>query len=425
MVPEDTVANHLKSLSLLVGLFLLCATAPLFAAFDSARFNGQKGAIQVTINPAGEDVPAAQEIVLHFNRPIVPVGVMERSAAEVPVSIEPPIPCDWRWLNTSSLSCQLSEQSPLTPATTYTVKVRKGLTASDGTVMNSEVSHTFGTARPKVDAYSFATWKAATHPVIQVTFNQPVQKGSVESHLYFQTGNGRRIPLKALEDLERKNRKKKKVRSEKKRTHEGNYWFVEPKEELPLDGRVELKIEAGVTPRRGKNPGAENRVVVAFDTFPNFSFLGVKCTNLMNQEFTLRPGQEARLGERCDPLKEVSLLFSAPVVNSELKDHLRLSPDLAGGRKDYDPWKEAGDSSRLYTPHVKGRDYPSSFPEMLKAAATYTLNIPAGKLRDEFGRVLPGEVRMTFDTDHRKPNFAFNHKFSVLENRSIRNSPSS
>lgn len=411
------MANHVKCLSLFSVLFLLFATSPLFAAFDSARFNGQKGPIQVSITPAGEDVPGAREIVLHFNRPIVPVGVMERSAAEVPVSIDPPLACDWRWLNTSSLSCQLSEQSALAPATTYTVKVRKGLKASDGTVMNAEVTHTFGTARPKIDAYSFATWKSATHPVIQVTFNQPVQKGSVESHLYFQTGNGRRIPLKALEEVERKSRKKKKVRTEKKRTHEGNYWFVEPKEEFPLDARVELKIEAGVVPRRGKNPGAENRVVVAFDTFPKFSFSGVKCTSLMNREFTLIPGQEARLGERCDPLKEVSLLFSAPVANRELKDHLRLSPDLAGGRKDYDPWQNGGDYSRLYTPHVKGRDYPSAFPEMLKANATYTLKIPAGKLRDEFGRVLAGEVRMTFDTDHRKPNFAFNHKFSVLEKK--------
>ena len=238
----------------------------------------------------------------------------------------------------------------------------------------------------------------------------------MEAHLYFRTENGRRIALKAQEDATLKRRRKKKATAKRNHpTHDGHYWFVEPREELPLDAGMELKVEPGIVPQKGTNPGGEERVVVAFATFPHFSFLGVKCVNNMNREILLRPGQERRLGDLCNPLDEISLRFSSPVLNREIKDHVRFTPDLAGGRKDYDPWENAGDYSQLSRPHVKGNDYANQLPEMLRANKTYAISIPAGKLRDEFGRPLAGPVKMTFATDHRKPNYAFDHHFSVLE----------
>ncbi|HEX9024134.1 MAG TPA: Ig-like domain-containing protein, partial [Geobacteraceae bacterium] len=399
--------------------FLLSLLLPtsLFAAFDSAKFNSGKGAVQVIgVNPTGTDVPAGREIVIHFNRPVVPVGRMERTAAEVPVTISPPLACDWRWLNTSSLACQLSEKEALAPATTYTVRIRPGLKAEDGGVLKKEVTHSFSTERPKVTEHSFASWRSASHPVILVTFNQPVAKKSVEAHLFFRAENGKRYALQALEDTEhKKKRKKKAAASGQKPPHDGHYWYVEPKEELPGDATVELRVEPGVVSQKGKNPGAEERVIVGFATFPRFSFLGVRCRNNTNREITLRPGQALGLGDLCNPLDEISLLFSSPVINHEIRDHAHFTPDLAGGRKDYDPWENAGDYSRISEPHTKGREYPNQLPEMLRANKGYTLSIPAGKLRDEFGRSLAFPVKMTFATDHRKPNFAFDHHFSVLE----------
>ena len=413
------MARSVKAVSLSLFLLIILSTSTLFAAFDSAEFNRQNGAIKVIgITPSGADVPVAREIVIHFNRPVVPVGRMERRPAEVPVKIDPPLACDWRWLNTASLACQLSEKEAMTPATTYTVKIRPGLKAEDGAVMKEGVTHTFSTERPRVIDKSFAAWKSAGHPLILVNFNQPVTKGSVEAHLYFRTENGRRIALKALEDADYKKKKTKKgSRKVKLPPHDGHYWFVEPGEEFPLDAGIELKVEPGIVPQKGTNPGSEERVIVAFATFPHFSFMGVKCMNNMDREILLRPGQEPRLGDLCNPLDAISLLFSAPVINREIKDHVRFTPDLAGGRKDYDPWENAGDYSRLSEPHVKGNDYPNQLPEMLRANKTYAISIPAGKLRDEFGRPLPGQVKMTFATDHRKPNYAFDHHFSVLEKK--------
>ena len=41
----------------------------------------------VRITPAGQDVPPGRQIVIQFNRAVVPVGRMERRASEIPITI--------------------------------------------------------------------------------------------------------------------------------------------------------------------------------------------------------------------------------------------------------------------------------------------------------------------------------------------------
>ena len=69
------MARSVKAVSLSLFLLIILSATTLFAAFDSAEFNRQNGAIKVIgITPSGADVPVAREIVIHFNRPVVPVG---------------------------------------------------------------------------------------------------------------------------------------------------------------------------------------------------------------------------------------------------------------------------------------------------------------------------------------------------------------
>jgi len=121
------------------------------------------------------------------------------------------------------------------------------------------------------------------------------------------------------------------------------------------------------------------------------------------------------------------------VVNSQVKENIEFNPDLAGGRKDYDPWANKGDYSGLRTAHKKGRIYRVWFPEILKAAHTYNIkskpakldltdniksifaSIRASELQDEFGRALTEPVDINFHTDHRPPNFDLIHKTAVIE----------
>src|SRR5437773_12345351 len=84
------------------------------------------------VTPAGEDVPLSAQIVFEFNRPVVPLGRMERLPEEVPMAIMPPLACAWHWLNTTTLACELGEHSPMARATRYTVIVQPGIQAEDG-----------------------------------------------------------------------------------------------------------------------------------------------------------------------------------------------------------------------------------------------------------------------------------------------------
>ena len=85
------------------------------------------------ITPSGTDVPAGRQIVFQFDRPMVPLGAMSRKSSEIPITIVPELQCQWRWLNTQTLGCQLNEKEALLPATQYDITVRPGLKALDGT----------------------------------------------------------------------------------------------------------------------------------------------------------------------------------------------------------------------------------------------------------------------------------------------------
>ena len=143
----------------------------------------------LNITPAGDDVPAGKQIVFQFNRPVVPVGAMDRKASEIPITIEPGVKGNWRWLNTSALAYILDDDSSLKPATRYEILVNPGIMTEDGTTLSEPVRHSFITERPKVVHSWFRTWKSPTLPVLRVTFNQPVSKTSVEDHLFLQTSS--------------------------------------------------------------------------------------------------------------------------------------------------------------------------------------------------------------------------------------------
>ena len=156
----------------------------------------------VHITPSGMDVPPGRQIVFEFDRAVVPLGRMERDAAEVPITISPETDCHWRWLNTRVLACQLGETAALKPATHYDIAVNPGIQTEDGATLAEPVAHRFVTERPKVRHTWFRTWKAPGMPCIRLTFNQPVSRESVEKHVFMMLDepNAPRIRLQAAPD---------------------------------------------------------------------------------------------------------------------------------------------------------------------------------------------------------------------------------
>jgi alpha-2-macroglobulin len=396
------------------------------------------------ITPDGVDVPAGRQVVFQFDRPVVPVGRMERKASEIPIEITPALNCEWRWLNTSALACQLKEADALTPATRYQVSVAPGITSDDGAVMSARRTHRFITERPKVTYARFKTWRAPGWPVIQVTFNQPVSQSSVERHLTFVLEtSGRSMPLTASPDENDRRTphylplpgeklavvsptarstqvddRRTEIQGEEAR----RIWVVAPRREMPLDSAVHLKVAPGLVSALGPETGVERRTVVKFNTFPEFRFLGVQCTDAASGQYILIPPDFPAGADlppegisRCLPLRSVALVFSAPVIGDEVKRHVTISPDLAGGRKDYDPWANQYNYSRLQSPHRPGARYRVRLPERLQAFQHYDLKSDPDLFKDEFGRSPQTPVNMAFMTAHRHPRMVLVHPKAVLE----------
>ncbi len=412
--------NRLRLLILLTaGLF--SGSHTIQAAYDSATFNAAKGTdgqikpLEIQrITPDGDDVMAGQQIVFQFNQPVVPVGEMKRNAADIPITITPALICQWHWLNTSALACELDQSNKLKSATKYKILVQPGITTEDGRTLAQPRQHQFTTQRPSVSYAWFETWTAPGMPEIRLSFNLPVTQASVEKHIYMQKINGKRVDLIAkipkAEDIDEIVEKKDELAVDV-----SNIWIVTPKQALPLDNPIILKVETGLSSTVGLEVGVENRDLLGFDTFAEFKFLGVTCTSLQDETITFRPNAKETNDTRCNPLRQIGLMFNTPVSNDTIKKAVTLIPDLAGGRTDYDPWEGSYDYDHLNSSHAQNYEYTVWLPELLRAYKTYKMRAKSENVSDSFGRPLSTSINMQFLTDHRLPDYTFEHRKSVLE----------
>jgi uncharacterized protein YfaS (alpha-2-macroglobulin family) len=386
--------------------------------------------------PEGLQVPAAnRQIVVTFDRPVVPLGDMSVSDADAPVSIVPALKCQWHWLDPRSLACELDQAHGLAAATEYSVTVNAGIHAQGGAKLAAAYRWVFATERPVIKEYSFHTWRSPGTPVVRLVFNQPVTQDSVQAQLHFGAQSvaatpdpySREVlyvlplpgessalllpngtpPVKSDDHLT-------VTTTESGRKIEARrVWLVAPANELPVGAHVALSVAPGLRSGVGPLPGVEHRTVVEFDTFPEFRFLGVRCF-VGKSSVLIATSLAAAEQPACNPLRTVSLAFSAPVIPPEIKAHLALTPDLIAGRTDYDPWANVYPSSRLGTPHRRGEEYTVDLPEHLRAYQDYSI-AALRAVRDEFGRRLRGADAMNFRTDHRPPRLKLSHPVAVLE----------
>ena len=412
------------------GLFVAASsfmTQAAWAVFDSAPVPAGSDLKVLRAVPEGDEVPPpGRQLVVTFDRPVVAVGQMAVNAAASPVTVSPSVNCQWHWLDPRSLACELNEAQALAPATRYTVTVAAGIKAQDGAKLKEQYRWTFTTERPAVKGYSFTTWRSPGTPVVGLVFNQPVTRDTVESALRF----GDETSVTATPDpyerevfyvLPLPGEPNASQPNAGQRIEARRVWLVSPPRELPLDTTTQLKVLPGLRSFAGPLLGIERRTVVAFDTFPEFRLLGVRCLTETGTRSTLIPVTALQGAQpACNPLGTVSLAFSAPVIAPEIKAHLVLTPDLLNGRTDYDPWANVYAVTRLHSPHQRGTEYTVELPEHLRAFQPYSI-VSLKDLRDEFGRRLRGPTTMDFRTDHRPPRLRVTHPVAVLE----KNAPTS
>jgi len=432
------MSNRIGSLGLaaLAAAGIIVAPAA-WAVFDSAVAPTDSDLKIARVVPEGDQVQSpVRQIVVTFDRPVVALGLMAVDEARSPASISPSVNCQWHWLDPRSLACELNAAQALAPATRYTVNVTAGVVAQDGAKLKDEHRWAFTTERPAIKDYSFMIWRSPGTPIVRLIFNQPVTRDTVESSLRFGNQGGvvatpdpydrevfYALPLPGepgallipggTPSLKSDDRVTTGSGAAAQRIEARRVWLVSPPQALPIDAKIHLNVVPGIRSYAGPLLGVERRTVVAFDTFPEFRFLGIRC--LIGMTSTLiSVTAPAGAQPACNPFGLVSLVFSAPVIAPEIKAHLVLNPDLLNGRTDYDPWANVYPVTHLRSPHIRGTEYVVDLPEHLRAFQPYSI-ASLKDVRDEFGRSLRGPSAMAFRTDHRPPRLKVTHPVAVLE----------
>lgn len=311
------------------------------------------------ISPEGEGISTTAMPVIQFDQPKVPLGKMERTPDQVPVSITPAVPCQWRWLNTTTLSCQLDAAHPLQPATRYTLVVKD----------DKEYKQTFITERPDILDVNVKTWLSPGTPVIELQLNQEVTAASLNKALVLAAKG--KLQEKWPFKLEQSPNNK-------------SFWFLQPTWPLPLDKSFTLKLSPGIQPTIGSEPSISQKELLTFDTFSEFKLLGLRCNNLQGEDVFFKPGEPT--GEkRCDPTSFLALVFNAPIEAYKLSQN-----------------------------HFKGQTFEQYLSQRLKPRQQYHLPI-SSDYADQFGRRLGQAVDILFATDQRRPSLAQPYSQAVLE----------
>ncbi len=417
---------------------VLCFHSPASAALDSVT-QKTSGPLSITrMTPSDENVPVGRQIVLQFNHPVVPLGRMERDEKELPITITPKLDCQWRWLNTSALACNLDEKNQFLPATTYQVTVKPGILDEQGNTLSEAATFSFTTIRPAVSYSRVERWIKPGMPLYHVRFNQNVTLATLKKHIYFELSDplprrvsavirpyGNTMPAASLKHAAQQE------------------WLIRPKRKLPLSTSVSLVADSGIASGIGHEKSDKRRVVAVFPTFPELTFLGVRCYHIdRDDQIELLTPQDSRRLE-CNPMKPIALSFSRPIHKNEAKRELAITPKLGNlwnppAADDEELEEEESYYNPLETNYQVGQTYDIWLPYGLKSEQEYRvktgkgghgfftsawyslkrmvgLSAPRTSLEDAFGESLVTPIDMTFVTSRRKPNFVLPNNHSLLE----------
>lgn len=396
-------------------LIALIASAPLNAS------EAEKLKI-IQITPSGEGVPAGNQILITFNKSVVPLGRMERSNNKVPITISPELDCQWRWLTPSSLACQLDQNKALILATEYILTVKSDALNDKGDSIATPFQHTFKTLLPKVNHSNFDSITEPGKPTTRLYFNQVVTKSSASETLKYQYLKGGKTKTVRAELLEYQvySGTVDQANEVVEQNAHSQHWKVRPKNTLPKNTAVKLIITAGLATPHGKLPSIESETIIEFHTFNDFRFVGLSCSDSSYQriQYSLQELDRAK----CNPEGGVNLDFSTPLDPHQLHGLLQLWENDTPGDKLAEIWANDQSSPRIYGYHRNDQVYPVALPTSLTPNSPYQVKTLAQELiqhtpKDLLGQALGNTILAPFRTRHYTPSFQIPQHDVVLESQ--------
>ena len=140
------------------------------------------------------EVPARAQILVQFNRSVAALTVLQEGPAAAVLEIDPPLEGQGEWLNTSLYRFIPTE---LEPSTEYSVRIRAGLTSAADGVLEADFTWSFSTIQPAISRFEpsdKSTFVEPDSPVV-VTFNQRMDRASVEAGLTLRPEGGEAVPV--------------------------------------------------------------------------------------------------------------------------------------------------------------------------------------------------------------------------------------
>ncbi|MDZ4765841.1 MAG: Ig-like domain-containing protein [Chloroflexota bacterium] len=305
-----------------------------------------------TIPEAGaSDIDTTSDIVVAFDRPVVPLGTTEQMAAlPSPVTFDPRIAGAGEWINTSLYVFTPSER--LQGSTTYTASVESGFTAVDGAQTPEDFFWTFRTPEPaitNIEPLSEATGIPLDAPII-VTFNQGVDTAAAEAAFTLvNTLTGEPV-----------------IGSFAWSENDSVLTFT-PDARLAIETPYTVRLALGILSANGEGQ-TPNEIAATFITVPYPAVLQTLPTD----------------GDQVDTYYRgygVSIDFNAPINRETLRDRITIDPEPPEWTPEiYD-----------YAPQQVNLRFP------LQEDTTYTITIAAG-VEDVYGNPTREDFAFSFTT---------------------------
>ena len=148
---------------------------------------GEFRVVQVLPNNGAVGIKTDADITVIFNRPVVPLGIVEDADMQPqPLTFTPAVDGQGEWLNTS---IYVFHPAPaLAGGTEYSVTVDGNLTAADGSTLAEPFTWSFTTAAPSISEVvpTDGETDVRLDKDIEVRFNQPMDQASVEASFRLQ-----------------------------------------------------------------------------------------------------------------------------------------------------------------------------------------------------------------------------------------------
>ncbi|MEO7912996.1 MAG: Ig-like domain-containing protein, partial [Roseiflexaceae bacterium] len=343
-------------------------------AADGAAINGAfqfrfatAGFLEVgQVIPANgaQDVQAGAAITVLFNRPVMPLTVVEQQGnAPQPLSFMPAIAGKGEWLNTAIYV--FHPDAPLAGGATYTGRVAAGLKAVDDSPLQNEYSWSFSTARPQV--LSVMPQDAATvvsiETPISIQFNQPIVEAGARAAFHLRASDGNDMPG-ALQMI-------------------GETLLFTPSQRLAFDQSYTVEVAAGLGGSAG-GAGMASDFRSTFRSVPLPKIVGTLPAD----------------GERhAPPYTDVTLFFNAPIDVDTVMANIQTTPPLSPtqvytyGTPLY-PGDQSAPAGATYAFHIGFGAKPST---------DYAIAI-GPNIADPYGNTTGQSLNISFHTDPLPPS---------------------